>query len=1393
MKRALLINFGRMGDLLQTSPLITYLKERHPGLEIGCIAASNFAEVLEGIPGIDHPHPIDLMKYMLPLSRGEIRENYDLYQGLLDEISRYNYDTIFNLTHNRLGAVLSGLLPGETLGLSMDWEGFISVDNPWLRQFYNTNINRGLNQFNLVDLYRLAGGFKAGEASAANSRLRFNLLDEARGWAEAALRRAGWKGGEKIIGIQTGASTASKQWGAENFNRAARELSKGYFLAFFGSEKEKPLVESSIRDIGAAVDFAGETSVMQLAALLKKCALLISNDTGTQHLAAAVDTPALSLTLGPALASETGPFGAGHIIVEADVECAPCNYHHPCVDYACHARIQPDLIIWLARTMADGGDLTAISKEFTTGVKISRTAFDTKGLWYLEPLAPGADKHQRRVNFAYREAWWELHNTNNNSDIGKASLFGKEIAKDEFEILRSLESLIDISERGIMLAEALEREAAAEPVNIDKISELGAAIAQVDGEIEALGNSRIELRPLTLNFHLGKEALPDADLKKLAGLTAELYRTLKKGALLFGKHFAGDDGVERDEPEPATLILKRESRKVLAVDTPYFVTGELTRAFEECGAEVRLVGLSSQAKHTPGGAEEFVGKLLKEVDSFKPDFVFTVNHLGFDAEGYLAGELEHRGTPSAVYYVDSPLLILGEPHRLASGICALFCWDEYFIETMKAFGFSRAEYLPLAADIMHFYPRDKRSILGEYQPPICYAADSLTSDIGKFSAALTPGMLSSRVGEYIDSIRGGAGKDIYRALEAASNEFQFSDAEQRRAFKAAWMKKMFQKDRMKPLEELTELGLVIFGDEGWAGFFNGSKPALRGNLSYFDQLPLLYAGAGIGFNITSLQMPGGLNQRVFDIPASGGFLLTDYRPALEEVFDINNDIAVYNSLEEMKELAEYYLKRPEAREKMSLAARAEIVKNHTYRHRAATILERMSNHHHISVHPQSGTAEAVEIPPGEAYRESEILSGISRLKDELPDSLDVPEEVSIHHFGAKSLVIAPERASWIVTDAIGADIAKKLSAGASMGEAAAFAAIEHKLDGETALRKLREVIELMNAAKFRQVSETRFEDRDLHPRSLQLFITRSCNLRCRHCYFSAGEKMKRELAGAEWVAIIRRFALMGQGSVVTLTGGEPLMHPDFFEIAGAAAEEGLKAVLLTNGLLIKDIGTARRLADIVDSVQVSIDGVSPEVNDRIRGEGSFAGAAKAVGLLLEEKVDVEITCVALSENVADLERNLADFIESFDSTRLKCALAVANPIGRLKGDYREEPESLVGRVISSVGNVHWLRTGGYIPGCRTFGCGLATSIVVNPEGKIGSCPYLNYSGPGSVQGGDLAVLAQKDRDWHRQAMLKSEKCRDCDLKNFQCGSCRIFGKCTDQVKLRSYYRMIEGK
>src|SRR6202011_2135545 len=129
-------------------------------------------------------------------------------------------------------------------------------------------------------------------------------------------------------------------------------------------------------------------------------------------------------------------------------------------------------------------------------------------------------------------------------------------------------------------------------------------------------------------------------------------------------------------------------------------------------------------------------------------------------------------------------------------------------------------------------------------------------------------------------------------------------------------------------------------------------------------------------------------------------------------------------------------------------------------------------------------------------------------------------------------------------------------------------------------------------------------------------LTYACNLACVHCLSSSGRRDPRELSTAECKSVIDELQRM-QVFYVNVGGGEPTVRPDFWELLDYAVAGGVGVKFSTNGLRL-DAERAQRLAatDYVD-VQVSLDGASREINDAVRGDGSYFMALRAMENLAE--------------------------------------------------------------------------------------------------------------------------------------------------------------------------------
>lgn len=164
-------------------------------------------------------------------------------------------------------------------------------------------------------------------------------------------------------------------------------------------------------------------------------------------------------------------------------------------------------------------------------------------------------------------------------------------------------------------------------------------------------------------------------------------------------------------------------------------------------------------------------------------------------------------------------------------------------------------------------------------------------------------------------------------------------------------------------------------------------------------------------------------------------------------------------------------------------------------------------------------------------------------------------------------------------------------------------------------------------------------------------LTRTCNLRCAHCYASSDSKSyPGELTTGECQSVIDDLARFGAPAIL-LSGGEPLMRPDAVGLAAYAAEKGIRCVLSTNGTLITQ-ETARKIKEArISYVGISLDGTR-EVNDRIRGkQGAFDEAMRGIRVCQEAGLRVGLRFTAHRLNMAEVPK-IFDLLEEHGIPRL---------------------------------------------------------------------------------------------------------------------------------------------
>ncbi len=383
--------------------------------------------------------------------------------------------------------------------------------------------------------------------------------------------------------------------------------------------------------------------------------------------------------------------------------------------------------------------------------------------------------------------------------------------------------------------------------------------------------------------------------------------------------------------------------RVLLFRRPYFLMEEIARALDVLG----LPWLGLDVGPGPGLRPGFLEELLAAAVEFRPDFALTVNHFGLDREGRMSELLERLGLPLASWFVDNPHLILSRYQGLNRPGTALFTWDRDTVASLSALGFAHVHYLPLATDPARFRPgtgpapeawRARVSFVGNSMrravdgcleqlsghPELLAGYGALAADFAASAETSMEAFLAAR------------------APEAWARSRALPDQESRLAFESLLTWEATRRYRLDCVRRLLPLEPLVAGDEGWRAAL-GPEQGWRWHpsLDYGRDLPRFYAAAEINFNCTSRQMKGAVNQRVFDVPACGGFLLTDAGPQLAELFEPGRECAVFRESGEIEDCARRWLADEKGREALALRARGRVLAEHTYAHRLGLLIETM--------------------------------------------------------------------------------------------------------------------------------------------------------------------------------------------------------------------------------------------------------------------------------------------------------------------------------------------------------------------------------------------------------------------------------------------------------------------
>ncbi|MCL4516813.1 MAG: putative heme d1 biosynthesis radical SAM protein NirJ2 [Firmicutes bacterium] len=298
--------------------------------------------------------------------------------------------------------------------------------------------------------------------------------------------------------------------------------------------------------------------------------------------------------------------------------------------------------------------------------------------------------------------------------------------------------------------------------------------------------------------------------------------------------------------------------------------------------------------------------------------------------------------------------------------------------------------------------------------------------------------------------------------------------------------------------------------------------------------------------------------------------------------------------------------------------------------------------------------------------------------------------------------------------------------------------------------------------------------------------TRSCNLKCQHCYRDAGVRDTNELTTAEGKKLLEEIARAGF-KIMVFSGGEPLMREDIYELIAHAKKLGLRPVLGSNGTLI-DAAAAQKLREAgAARVGISIHSSTPEFHDSFhQSPGSWQGAIDGVKYCLEAGLEVQIHTTVTEPNYDEVEQ-VTDLAVKLGASAHHVFFLV--PTGRGKDLAKQmleaaRYEKLLNRIMEKQKAIDIELK----PTCApqfmriakqkgmnmrfTRGCLAGTSYcVITPNGDVNPCPYLSLKVDNVHETPFDEIWRSNPVFLRLRSMELGGRCGTCEYKEI-CGGCR---------------------
>jgi heptosyltransferase-1 len=368
-RKILLIKLSAVGDVVHTIPVLNKLRRRYPSAQLDWLVTPAIAELLQHHPAITRVIEFEREAWSKPWRLAPFAS----YARLAAELRRAHYDLVIDM-HGQFRTAALTLASGASARIGFDrprarvwdasprkfseqarkhaWQG--AREGSWLA--YTHHIPVPTLDLHAVDRYLNVEPILGLDKEPAD--FSFPIPQSASSRVDSLLSQNGVERVEIAI-MAPGTIWETKQWGSDKFAKVASHfMAKGFAVVLIGSQRERAVCEEVAGLAPGTVDLAGMTTLSELAALIRRSAICVTNDSGPMHLAVALNRPVTSI-FGPTDPIWIGPYGRTNAVLQADLECSPCylrRLKHCTHDHACMRSVSPLAVIERAESALRAGE-----------------------------------------------------------------------------------------------------------------------------------------------------------------------------------------------------------------------------------------------------------------------------------------------------------------------------------------------------------------------------------------------------------------------------------------------------------------------------------------------------------------------------------------------------------------------------------------------------------------------------------------------------------------------------------------------------------------------------------------------------------------------------------------------------------------------------------------------------------------------------------------------------------------------------------------------------------------------------------------------------------------------------------------------------------------------------